>query len=39
MIIDPVTLPLTAKVADAKNAMKEYGIGIQSSMKNRLKEL
>jgi IMP dehydrogenase len=26
MIIDPVTLPLTAKVADAKNAMK-YGIG------------
>jgi IMP dehydrogenase len=27
MIIDPVTLPLTAKVADAKNAMKEYGIG------------
>jgi IMP dehydrogenase len=21
------TLPLTAKVADAKNAMKEYGIG------------
>jgi IMP dehydrogenase len=26
MIIDPVTLPLT-KVADAKNAMKEYGIG------------
>jgi IMP dehydrogenase len=28
MIIDPVTLPLTAKVADAKNAMKEYGIGI-----------
>ncbi len=27
MIIDPVTLPLTATVADAKNAMKEYGIG------------
>jgi hypothetical protein len=28
-------LPLTAKVADAKNAMKEYGIGgIQSLMKN-----
>ena len=27
MIIDPVTLPLTAKVSDAKNAMKEYGIG------------
>ncbi|MFT5713691.1 MAG: IMP dehydrogenase, partial [Flavobacterium sp.] len=27
MIIDPVTLPLTSKVADAKNAMKEYGIG------------
>ncbi|MFA9187650.1 IMP dehydrogenase [Flavobacterium sp. FBOR7N2.3] len=27
MIIDPVTLPLTATVADAKAAMKEYGIG------------
>lgn len=27
MIIDPVTLPLTATVLDAKNAMKEYGIG------------
>lgn len=27
MIIDPVTLPLTALVADAKNAMKEFGIG------------
>jgi IMP dehydrogenase len=27
MIIDPVTLPLSAKVIDAKNAMKEYGIG------------
>ncbi|MBF6608548.1 MAG: IMP dehydrogenase [Flavobacterium sp.] len=27
MIIDPVTLPLTATVGDAKNAMKEYGIG------------
>jgi len=27
MIIDPVTLPLTAKVSDAKNAMKEFGIG------------
>lgn len=27
MIIDPVTLPLTAKVGDAKMAMKEYGIG------------
>ncbi len=27
MILDPVTLPLTATVADAKNAMKEYGIG------------
>ena len=27
MIIDPVTLPLTATVFDAKNAMKEYGIG------------
>jgi IMP dehydrogenase len=34
MIIDPVTLPLTAKV-DAKNAMKEYGMVVfQSSMKN-----
>ena len=27
MIIDPVTLPLNATVADAKNAMREYGIG------------
>ncbi|HEX8269055.1 MAG TPA: IMP dehydrogenase [Flavobacterium sp.] len=27
MIIDPVTLPLTATVIDAKNAMKEFGIG------------
>ncbi|ALJ04447.1 inosine-5'-monophosphate dehydrogenase [Pseudalgibacter alginicilyticus] len=27
MIIDPVTLPLTAKVKDAKNYMAEYGIG------------
>lgn len=27
MIIDPVTLPLTSKVSDAKNAMKEFGIG------------
>ncbi|MFT7336308.1 MAG: IMP dehydrogenase, partial [Porticoccaceae bacterium] len=27
MIIDPVTLPLTSTVADAKNAMKEHGIG------------
>ncbi|RZJ35484.1 MAG: IMP dehydrogenase [Flavobacterium sp.] len=27
MIIDPVTLPLTATVADAKNAMQEFGIG------------
>ncbi|ELV7525083.1 IMP dehydrogenase [Flavobacterium psychrophilum] len=27
MIIDPVTLPLTATVADAKMAMKEFGIG------------
>lgn len=27
MIIDPVTLPLTATVADAKNAMREFGIG------------
>jgi IMP dehydrogenase len=27
MIIDPVTLPLTSTVKDAKNAMKEYGIG------------
>lgn len=27
MIIDPVTLPLTAKVADAKAVMKEFGIG------------
>ncbi len=27
MIIDPVTLPLTSTVGDAKNAMKEFGIG------------
>ncbi len=27
MIIDPVTLPLTAKVLDAKNAMREHSIG------------
>ncbi|GAA4235873.1 IMP dehydrogenase [Postechiella marina] len=27
MIIDPVTLPLTAKVLDAKQYMAEYGIG------------
>jgi len=27
MIIDPVTLPLTAIVADAKNAMREHSIG------------
>lgn len=27
MIIDPVTLPLTATVGDAKNAMRENGIG------------
>jgi IMP dehydrogenase len=27
MIIDPVTLPLTATVFDAKAAMKEFGIG------------
>jgi len=27
MIIDPVTLPLTAKVKDAKQNMKEYSIG------------
>ncbi len=27
MIIDPVTLPLNCIVADAKKAMKEYGIG------------
>lgn len=27
MIIDPVTLPLSATVADAKAAMKEFGIG------------
>jgi IMP dehydrogenase len=27
MIIDPVTLPLSSVVADAKNAMKEFGIG------------
>ncbi len=27
MIIDPVTLPLTAKVSDAKQSMKEHSIG------------
>ena len=27
MILDPVTLPKTAVVADAKNAMREYSIG------------
>jgi IMP dehydrogenase len=27
MIIDPVTLPLTSTVGDAKAAMREYGIG------------
>ena len=27
MIIDPVTLPITAIVADAKNSMKEHSIG------------
>ncbi|AUC82013.1 IMP dehydrogenase [Lacinutrix sp. Bg11-31] len=27
MIIDPVTLPLTAVVSDAKNAMREHSIG------------
>ncbi|MDW5290020.1 IMP dehydrogenase [Formosa sp. PL04] len=27
MIIDPVTLPLTAKVIDAKNSMREHSIG------------
>ena len=27
MIIDPVTLPVLSTVGDAKNAMKEYGIG------------
>ena len=27
MIIDPVTLPLTATVGDAKSVMREYGIG------------
>lgn len=27
MIIDPVTLPLTSTVADAKSAMREFGIG------------
>ena len=27
MIIDPVTLPLTAIVSDAKNSMREHGIG------------
>lgn len=27
MILDPVTLPLTANVGDAKQAMREFGIG------------
>ncbi len=27
MIIDPVTLPITANVGDAQNCMREYGIG------------
>lgn len=27
MIIDPVTLPITSKVSDAKSVMKEFGIG------------
>lgn len=27
MILDPVTLPMTSTIADAKNAMKEFGIG------------
>ena len=27
MIIDPVTLPITARVADAKNNMREHSIG------------
>lgn len=27
MIIDPVTLPLTSNVGDAKSVMREYGIG------------
>jgi len=27
MILDPVTLPITAVVGDAKNAMREYSIG------------
>lgn len=27
MILDPITLPITANVADAKNAMREYSIG------------
>lgn len=27
MIIDPVTLPMNSTIADAKNAMKEFGIG------------
>ena len=27
MIIDPVTLPITAKVLDAQNTMREYSIG------------
>jgi len=27
MIIDPVTLPMTSTIADAKSAMKEFGIG------------
>lgn len=27
MIIDPVTLPMNSTIADAKNAMREFGIG------------
>jgi len=27
MIIDPVTLPITANIGDAQNCMREYGIG------------
>ena len=32
MIIDPVTLPLTATVGDAKSLMKEHGIGGSESV-------
>src|SRR5690554_2104208 len=32
MIIDPVTLSLNATVGDAKNAMKEFGIGDRKSV-------